>query len=65
MNNEKNNFGGTIMKKKSISNIMRGVGIAMAIGGATALVGSAVTSTKSSGMKKYVEKALRSMEKML
>ncbi|MBQ7653477.1 MAG: hypothetical protein IJS17_00210 [Clostridia bacterium] len=52
------------MKKNSVSSIMKGVGVAMAIGSATALVGSAVAS-KNSGMKKYVEKALKSIEKMM
>ena len=53
------------MKKNSVSSVMRGVGIAMAVGGATALVGSALTAPKSTSMRKYVEKALKSMEKMI
>lgn len=52
------------MKKNSVSTIMKGVGIAMAVGSATALVGSALTATKSMSVKKYVDKALKSMEKM-
>ena len=53
------------MKKNSVSSIMRGVGIAMAIGSATALVGSAVTAPKNTSMKKMLTSALKSMEKMI
>ena len=53
------------MKKSSVSSVMKGVGIAMAVGSATALFGSALTATKTMNMKKYVDKALKSMEKML
>ena len=53
------------MKKNSVSSVMKGVGIAMAIGGATALVGSALTEPKNGSMKKMLTDALKSMEKML
>lgn len=52
--------------KKNMSNIMKSVGIAMAIGGTTAIVGSTMMGeSKMQNMKKSVSKALKSMEKML
>lgn len=54
-----------MMKKSSVSSIMRGVGIAMTIGAATTLVGSTVVGeNKVTDMKKYIGKALKSMGKM-
>lgn len=54
------------MKKGNVSSILKGVGIAMAIGGATALVGSAVVpESKFESVKKSALKALKSIEKML
>jgi len=52
-----------IMKKKNTSNVVRGIGIAMAVGGATAIVGSSMMNgSRMDTMKKNVTKVIKSME---
>ena len=51
------------MKKKNTSNVVRGIGIAMAVGGATAIVGSSMMNgSRMDTMKKNVTKVIKSME---
>lgn len=49
------------MTKKN-ANIARGVGIAMAVGGATALIGSSMTSSSQYKIKKGMAKAAKTVE---
>lgn len=49
------------MTKKS-ANIAKGVGIAMALGGATALISGSMANSTQRKMKKTVDKAAKSVE---
>ena len=51
-----------VMKKTRAANVVKGVGIAMAIGGATAWVGSTMMGTSKMGsIKKSASKAMKSV----
>lgn len=53
------------MTKKTSSNIAKGVGIAMAMGGATALIGSSMMNSSNRKMKKSMNKAVKAVENIV
>ena len=53
----------SMFNKGNASSIVKGVGIAMAVGGGAAIVGSTMMSSSKSGtIKKSVSKMIKSME---
>lgn len=54
-----------LLKKSTASGVVKGIGIAMAAGGAAAIIGSSVLgNTKLENVKKNVVKTIKSMENM-
>lgn len=54
-----------LFKKSTASGVVKGIGIAMAAGGAAAIIGSSVLgNTKLENVKKNVVKTIKSMENM-
>ncbi|MPN43907.1 hypothetical protein SDC9_191468 [bioreactor metagenome] len=55
-----------VMKRTKAANVVKGVGIAMAIGGATAWVGSTMMETSKMGsIKKSASKAMKSVSNFM
>lgn len=51
--------------KSTTSNIMKGIGVGMLVGGATALIGGSMKSSKKMNYKKMANKAMKTANNLM
>lgn len=51
--------------KNTTSNIMKGIGVGMLVGGATALIGGSMKSSKKMNYKKMANKAMKTANNIM
>lgn len=51
--------------KSTTSNIMKGIGVGMLVGGATALIGGSMKSSKKMNYKKMANKAMKTANNIM